>query len=264
MNKLEEICASTRAEVERRKSVMPVSRLNDLIARQSAPRGFAKALRRAEHQGFGLIAEIKRASPSRGLIRAEFDPAAHARDYARGGAACLSVLTDKFYFLGDDGYLLAARAACALPVLRKDFMIDPWQVRESRALGADAILMIVAALSDDKMVAIENEALDLEMDVLVEVHNADEMARVSRLRSRLVGINNRDLKSFETDLATSERLAPLAPEGALLIGESGIAGHDDCRRLERVGVRSFLVGESLMRQPDLATATRSLLGAHLP
>jgi indole-3-glycerol phosphate synthase len=194
------------------------------------------------------------------LIRQDFNPADHARAYSAGGAACLSVLTDAPYFQGHEDYLVEARAACDLPVLRKDFMVDPWQVAEARAIGADAILIIVAALDDAVMAEIEDAALERGMDVLVEVHNADEMARAARLKSRLIGINNRDLKLFVTDLAVTEQLAPLAPPGTMLVSESGINTHADLMRLSGYGVRTFLVGESLMRQTDVAMATRALLG----
>ena len=259
MNRLEEICANKREEVAARKRAHSLRELDAMAARQSPPRGFRAALARAERDGFGLIAEIKRASPSKGLIRQDFQPAEHARSYAAGGAACLSVLTDAPYFQGHEDNLIAARAACDLPVLRMDFMVDPWQVAEARAIGADAILIIVAALEDEVMADIEAAALDRGMDVLVEVHDHAELARASWLRSRLIGINNRNLKTFETNLETTEQLASFAPEGALLVGESGIASHGDCRRLARCGVRSFLVGESLMRQPDVEAATRTLL-----
>jgi indole-3-glycerol phosphate synthase len=259
MDKLQEICATKREEVAARKQATTLRALDALAASQSAPRGFRAALEAKASQGFALIAEIKKASPSRGLIRESFHPANHARAYAEGGAACLSVLTDAPYFQGHEDYLIEARAACALPVLRKDFMVDPWQVAEARAIGADAVLIIVAALDDVIMAEIEAAALDRGMDVLVEVHNPDEMARAARLRSRLVGINNRDLKYFVTDISVTEKLSPLAPEGALLVSESGINSHADLVRLSASGVRTFLVGESLMRQDDVAAATRALL-----
>ena len=260
MDKLAEIVATKRNEVAQRRVREPVSALRELAAAQGGPRGFEVALRRKAADGFALIAEIKRASPSKGLIRSNFHPAHHARDYSLGGATCLSVLTDAPYFQGHEDYLIAARHAVTLPVLRKDFMVDPWQVLESRAIGADAILIIVAALDDAAMAEIEGAAIEHAMDVLVEVHDAGEMERASRLKSRLIGVNNRNLKTFVTDLATTEQLASLAPEGALLVGESGIASHADLLRLERSGVRCFLVGESLMRQADVAGATRALLG----
>lgn len=259
MNKLDEICATKREEVAARKGLRSLADLETAARAQTPPRGFRAALEQAARDGFGLIAEIKRASPSKGLIRQDFQPAEHARAYAAGGAACLSVLTDAAYFQGHEDYLVAARAAADLPVLRKDFMVDPWQVAEARAIGADAILIIVAALEDGAMAEIEAAAIDHGMDVLVEVHDAAEMVRAARLRSRLIGVNNRNLKTFETRLETSEELAPRAPEDALLVGESGIASHADCQRLARSGVRSFLVGESLMRQPDVEAATRALL-----
>ena len=258
-DKLTEICDTKRQEVAARK---PLASLADLAARaatQTAPRGFRAALEAKAADGFALIAEIKKASPSKGLIRPDFHPADHARAYQAGGAACLSVLTDAPYFQGHDDYLIAARSACDLPVLRKDFMVDTWQVAEARAIGADAILIIVAALDDALMAEIEAAALDLGMDVLVEVHNEDEMERAARLKSRLIGVNNRDLKRFVTDIATTERLAPLAPEGTLLVSESGINSHADLLRLAPCGARTFLVGESLMRQADVAAATRALL-----
>ncbi len=260
MDKLAEICATKREEVAARKALATLDDLDRAAAAVEAPRGFRAALEEKSRTGFGLIAEIKKASPSKGLIREDFRPHQHAMDYAQGGAACLSVLTDAPYFHGHEDYLIDARASCALPVLRKDFMVDPWQVAESRAIGADAILIIVAALEDDVMTEIEAAAIERGMDVLVEVHDAAELERAARLQSRLIGINNRNLKTFETNLATTEQLAPLAPEGALLVGESGIATHADCERLAEAGVSCFLVGESLMRQQDVAAATRALLG----
>lgn len=259
MNKLQEICAVKREEVAKRRQQHSHADLDRMAREQTTPRGFAKALTQAQQTGFGLIAEIKRASPSKGLIRADFDPAAHAAAYQAGGAACLSVLTDVPYFQGHDDFLVAARAACALPCLRKDFMVDVWQVAESRALGADAVLIIVAALDDDAMADIESVALDHGMDVLIEVHDEAELERALKLNSPLIGINNRDLRSFEIDLATTERLAELVPEGDLLVCESGIFTYDDCQRMARHGVRSFLVGEALMRQDDIELATRQLL-----
>ena len=258
-DKLTEICDTKRGEVAARKPLASLGQLDALAAGQTPPRGFEAALRATAATGFALIAEIKKASPSKGLIRADFDPAAHAQAYQQGGAACLSVLTDAPYFQGHEDYLVAARAACDLPVLRKDFMVDPWQVAEARSIGADAILIIVAALDDAQMAEIEAAAIERGMDVLVEVHNEAEMDRAARLQSRLIGVNNRDLKRFVTDLATTERLAPLAPEGALLVSESGINTHADIQRLAQRGIRTFLVGESLMRQDDVAAATKALL-----
>lgn len=259
MNKLEEICATKREEVAARRAERSVADLEALASEQSAPRGFLRALEEKQQSDFGLIAEIKKASPSKGLIREDFRPADHARSYAAGGAACLSVLTDAPYFQGHEDYLAAARAACVLPVLRKDFMVDPWQVAEARAIGADAILIIVAALDNSQMVEIEHAAIEQGMDVLIEVHDAEELDRAAVLKSRLLGINNRNLKTFETDLATTEKLVARAPTDAVLVGESGIFTHGDCQRLSRAGVRSFLVGESLMRQKDVEQATRTLL-----
>lgn len=258
-DKLTEICDTKREEVAARKGFATIADLDDRAKQESAPRGFEAALRSRAANGFALIAEIKKASPSKGLIRPDFRPAEHAVAYERGGAACLSVLTDQPYFQGHEDYLMEARAACRLPVIRKDFMVDTWQVAEARAMGADAILIIVAALDDVLMAEIEAAALERGMDCLVEVHDEAEMDRASRLKSRLIGVNNRDLKRFVTDLGTTERLAPLAPDGTLLVSESGINSHADLQRLSRCGARTFLVGESLMRQPDVELATRALL-----
>jgi indole-3-glycerol phosphate synthase len=258
-NKLAEICAAKREEVAARKALATLDDLDRAALGAGAPRGFRFALEAKARTGFGLIAEIKKASPSKGLIRADFRPAEHAIAYEQGGAACLSVLTDAPYFQGHEDYLMDARAACGLPVLRKDFTLDPWQVAEARAIGADAILIIVAALEDAEMAEIEAAALERGLDVLVEVHDEAELDRAARLRSRLIGVNNRDLRTFRTDLATTERLAPLAPAGTLLVAESGIENHADVERLAQSGVRCFLVGESLMRQNDVATATRALV-----
>ena len=254
-DKLAEICATKRVEVAQRKP--------HGLSHWPAPspvRGFEAALRAKAAESFALIAEIKKASPSKGLIRADFDPPAHARAYRAGGAACLSVLTDAPYFQGHEDYLIAARAACDLPVIRKDFMVDPWQCAEARSMGADAILIIVAALEDAMMAEIEAAAREQGLDVLVEVHDEAEMERaLKHLQSKLVGVNNRNLKTFEVDLATTERLAAMVPGDVLLVCESGIGSHADCQRMARSNVRTFLVGESLMRQADVEAATRTLL-----
>jgi indole-3-glycerol phosphate synthase len=255
MSKLAEICATKRIEVAQRKR-----RGLGHWAAQLPVRGFEAALRARAEREFALIAEIKKASPSKGLIRANFNPAAHARAYQAGGAACLSVLTDAPYFQGHEDYLVAARKACDLPILRKDFMVDPWQCAEARAMGADAILIIVAALDDGEMQEIEAAALVEGLGVLVEVHDENEMDRaLSKLSSKLIGVNNRNLKTFDVDLSTTQRLAALAPKDVLLVCESGISSHADCERMAAFGVRSFLVGESLMRQNEVETATRTLL-----
>lgn len=253
---LAEIAAYKRVDVAARRTARPVVD----VSAASPPRGFRSALVAASGPGrLALIAEIKKASPSRGLIRPDFDPPSLALAYQSGGAACLSVLTDGPSFQGDDGYLSAARAATELPCLRKDFLVDPWQVAESRALGADAILVILAMVDDVCAAELMAEAARLEMDSLVEVHDADEMARAGRLGARLVGVNNRDLRTFVTDLATTEKLAAAAPPNALLVTESGIATASDAARLARSGALAMLVGESLMRHRDVESATRALL-----
>lgn len=260
MSVLARICAEKRDLVARRKRERPIGALYADTRNAPAPRGFADELRRAtDAGGRGLIAEIKRASPSKGLIRADFDPPALARAYASGGAACLSVLTDAPYFQGSDEYLTTARAVVGLPVLRKDFLLDPYQVVEARALGADAVLVILAAVDDGCARELMATAAELGIDALVEVHDAGEMQRAIALAAELIGINNRNLATLGVDLATTERLAPMAPADRLLISESGLYTAADLQRMARAGVRCFLIGASLMRQPDVAAATRALL-----
>ncbi|KQM28383.1 MULTISPECIES: indole-3-glycerol phosphate synthase TrpC [unclassified Sphingomonas] len=257
MTMLDTILATKRAEVAARSARASIADLDARASEQSAPRGFRAAL--DARPGHALIAEIKKASPSKGLIRADFDPPAHARAYQAGGAACLSVLTDIDYFQGADEYLVAARAACDLPVLRKDFNVDPWQVAEARSLGADAILIIVAALSDTQMAEIEAAAIERGMDVLVEVHDRAELDRALALQSRLIGVNNRNLKDFSVSFERTYELVGHAPAGCTFVAESGLTSRADLDVMAEHGVRCFLIGEALMRHADVEAATRAMI-----
>jgi indole-3-glycerol phosphate synthase len=257
---LARIAADKRRHVARCQAVRSLATMEAAAGRAAPPRGFAARLTEAATSArYGLIAEIKKASPSKGLIRADFDPASLALAYQEGGAACLSVLTDEPHFQGRDEYLVAARAATDLPVLRKDFMLEPYQIFESRALGADAVLLIMAALDDNEATELYDVAAGMTMDVLVEVHDEAELERALKLPARLIGINNRNLKTLEVDLKIAERLAPLVGSGRMVVAESGLSNPADLARMARIGVSTFLVGESLMREGDVTAATRRLL-----
>lgn len=256
---LEQICNEKRKHIEERKQLLSVDELDKIIAANGKPRGFHRALKeKAADSGYALICEIKKASPSKGLIRKDFDPTELAEAYTRGGATCLSVLTDIPYFQGSDDHLRMARTASSLPVLRKDFMLEPYQILESRALGADCVLLILAALSQKQAEELERLAIDLGMDVLLEVHDELELDRALNLHSPLIGINNRNLKTLEVDIETTEKLAPKITEDRFLIAESGLYQASDLHRLAKAGARGFLIGESLMRQDNVEEAARAL------
>jgi indole-3-glycerol phosphate synthase len=257
---LARITADTARHVAACKARRPLGEIEKAAKTADAPRGFAKALKTAIAAGrYGLIAEIKKASPSKGLIRSDFDPPSLAKSYERGGATCLSVLTDEPYFQGKDEFLVQARAATGLPVLRKDFMIDPYQIVEARALGADCVLLIMACLDDQTAAELARLAHRWGMDVLVEVHDGEELERALRVDGDLIGINNRNLKTLAVDLAVTEQLAPRVPKDRVLVAESGLGSPADLARMAKVGASAFLIGESFMRKPDVEAAVRSLL-----
>lgn len=261
-DKLAEICAARKLRLEKEKATCSFSEMDRRAREASPPRGFSEALRSAAKNGKpALICEIKKASPSAGLIRSDFDPAALARAYEAGGASCLSVLTEEDYFQGNDAYLGQARAACALPALRKDFMLDVWQIAQSRARGADAILLIMAALDDRQALDMHAAATSYGMDVLIETHDREELERACALPSGLIGINNRNLKTLRTDLSTTEDLAPFAPQDREIVSESGLHAPQDLRRMKKAGAVRFLIGESLMRETDVTRATGRLYEA---
>ena len=256
---LAKICEVKRSHVAQCKSTVPHSELKRKLPNNFAVKSFSAALKNSLKFGYGLIAEIKKASPSKGLIRRDFFPNELALSYQRGGASCLSVLTDEPFFMGRNDFLTSVREVSSLPIIRKDFMLDPYQITESRVLGADCILLIMAALNDDLAIELENYAFDLGMEVLIEVHDEQELERALRLKSPLIGVNNRNLKTMKTDLATTEQLAHLVPMDRILISESGLNTEADLARMANIGAKCFLIGEALMRQENLEDATRSIL-----
>ena len=259
INVLDQICEKKRRHVAQRKAARSLNKVINQCEFVSKPLGFINALKQASRDGYGLIAEIKRSSPSKGLIRQDFNPKKLAKAYKAGGATCISVLTDTPYFEGCDENLTEAKEAVNLPILRKDFMLDPYQIHESRALGADCILLIMAALSNDQASELEDVAISYGMDVLIEVHNQSELEQAFKLKSPLIGINNRDLKTLKTNLETTKQLASLVPGNKLLVSESGLYSREDLAEMAQVGARCFLIGESLMRQDNVTTAVQDIL-----